>query len=158
VARSSFTRTAFAFAILALAAVAAAPAQAGPKKYFLTVDGFPGNAALDACGKGYHMAALWEILDVTQLKYDAKRGQVREDSGSGPPAELGGWVRTGGVSGAANNVGVANCFAWSSNLAEDYGSAVELNGNWESPAVFVSPWAPFTATCDSVIPVWCKQN
>jgi hypothetical protein len=145
-------------AALGLAAFASAPAAAGAKKYFLTIDGFAGNAALGACGKGYHMATLWEIYDVTQLKYDAKRGQLRADSGSGPPAELGGWVRTGGAESAADNVGVANCFGWISNVAEDYGSAVELDGNWEAPATNASPWAPFTATCDSTLPVWCKQN
>jgi hypothetical protein len=151
-------RVAALAAALGLATFASAPATAGAKKYFLTVDGFPGNAALDACGKGYHMATLWEIYDVTQLKYDAKRGQVREDSGSGPAAELGGWVRTGGVGSTANNVGVANCDAWTSNLVTDYGSAVELDGNWDTPAVNSSPWNPFTSTCDSTIPVWCKQN
>jgi hypothetical protein len=144
--------------VLVLASLASAPATAGGKKYFLTVDSFAGNEALLACGKGYHMAALWEIHEPTLLKYDAKRGETRADSGSGPAAELGGWVRTGGAASAANNPGVANCSAWTSGLMGDYGTAVELDGGWDGPAEIASPWNAFTATCDSTLPVWCKQN
>jgi hypothetical protein len=151
------TRTVF-FAALALSALASAPAAAGAKKYFLTMDNFPGDQALEACGKGYHMAALWEILDVTLLKYDAQRGQTRSDSGSGPAAELFGWIRTGTGASNSTGAGVGNCNAWTSNLVTDYGSMVELNGGWDEPAVSASPWNPATATCDTTLPVWCKQN
>jgi hypothetical protein len=145
-------------ATLGLVALASAPAAAGAKKYFVTVDSFAGDAVLDACGKGFHMATLWEILDVTQLKYDAARGLVLGDSGSGPPAELVGWVRTGTVAFAGNNVGFANCNAWTSNQIMDYGSAVELDAHWELPAVTTSPWSHIALTCETTLPVWCKQN
>jgi hypothetical protein len=143
---------------LALVSLASLPAGAGAKKYFLTPDSFPANAALDACGKGYHMATLWEILDVTQLKYESKRGQTRADSGSGPAAELFGWIRTGGSANTSSNPGVANCNAWTSNLVADYGTMVELNGGWDDPAFSASPWNPVATTCDGTAPVWCKQN
>ena len=157
-APTTFAHPAVLLAAMLLTAFASAPAEAGTKKYFLTVDSFPGNAALEACGKGYHMATLWEILDVTQLKYNAQRGQTRTDSGSGPAAELGGWIRTGGAASVSNNVGVANCSAWTSNAVTDYGTFVELDGNWDTPGVVASPWAPNATTCDNTLPVWCKQN
>jgi hypothetical protein len=154
-----FERAARWLPVLALFALGVpAPAGAGAKRYFLTTGSFAGNAALTACGKGFHMASLWEILDPTVLRYDAKRGDTREDSGSGPAAELGGWVRTGTASSASANAGVGNCNAWTSNSAADQGTAVELNGTWTDPAAFSSPWIAFSATCDSTIPVWCKQN
>ena len=51
----------------------------------------------DACGKGYHVASLWEIFDFTALQYDKKRGPRAHDGigrsavrhlrrGSGPRA------------------------------------------------------------------------
>jgi hypothetical protein len=103
------TRTACLAAALALAAFVSLPAEAGPKKYFLTIVPSAADEALDACGKGYHMAALWEIFDVTQLKYDATRGTTGADAAAGPPAGLLGWVRTGGAVSAANVAGVGNC-------------------------------------------------
>lgn len=151
------TRTAF-LAALALSALASAQAAAGAKKYFLTPESFPATQALEACGKGYHMAALWEIFDVSLLKYDTKRGEARADSGPGPAAELFGWIRTGFGASVDNTPGAGNCSAWTSSLVTDYGSMVELNGHWDDPAVAASPWSPATATCDSTLPVWCKQN
>jgi hypothetical protein len=50
-----------------------AGAAAGPKKYFLTPNDYPTHEAGVTCGKGFHMASLFEILDPTQLSYDTKR-------------------------------------------------------------------------------------
>ena len=143
---------------LALAAFASAPAAAGGKKYFMTPDTFTGAAALDACGKGYHMSSLWEIFEISQLKYDTKRGHAREDSGSGPPGALLAWIRTGGASSAINTPGIANCSAWTSDVKADRGTIVELNGVWAAPAAASSPWNAVTAACDTPLRVWCKQN
>jgi hypothetical protein len=143
---------------LALATLGSVPAAAGGKKYFMTLGTFTGAAALEACGKGYHMASLWEIFEISQLKYDAKRGHTREDSGSGPPGELLAWIRTGGASTAINTPGVGNCSAWTSDAKADRGTIVELNGAWGNPAAASSPWNAATATCDTPLRVWCKQN
>jgi hypothetical protein len=144
---------------LALGALASAPASAGAKKYYLTVDTFLANQALDACGKGYHMATLWEIRNVTLLKYDTKRGQTAADSGSGPPAGSGGgWIRTGGGASTVSNPGVGNCNAWTATDGMEYGTIVELRNSWGDPGLSASPWSPAAANCDSVLPVWCKQN
>ena len=104
------------------------------------------------------MASLWEILDPTLLQYDTKRGFARDDSGSGPPANVYGWVRTGYASAADNTPGNANCSAWASNLANEYGTAVALPGTWlDAPAV-TQPWAASPQPCDLPLRVWCKQN
>lgn len=145
-------------AALALGALASAPASAGAKKYFLTLDGFLASEALGACGKGYHMAALWEIRNVTLLKYDTQRGQTAADSGSGPPASSYGWVRTGGGASVLSNPGVGNCNAWTATDGMEYGTIVELRSFWDDPGLAASPWSPAASNCDSVLPVWCKQN
>jgi hypothetical protein len=155
--RRSFTH-ALPLASLALATLIASSASAAPKRYFLTVDAFPASQALGACGKGFHMAALWEIFDVTQLRYDTKRGQTRTDSGAGPAAGVRGWIRTGGVSGGADQVGIANCAAWTSDAGGNYGTVVELRSLWDGEALAVSPWEARTSTCDTAHPVWCRQN
>ena len=151
------SRTAL-LAALALAAFASLPAEAGAKKYFLTVDSFPVNEVLGACGKGYHMATLWEIFDPTQLTYDAKRGQTAEDSGSGPAAGIYGWIRTGGPAATISSAGGGNCMAWTSTVGTDNGTAVQLGSHWDDPAEFSSPWAAAPTSCGSTFPVWCKQN
>src|SRR5262245_60366073 len=76
-------------------------------KFYLTKDGFQGNAVLTACDAGFHMASLWEIHDPSNLQYDT-RGFTLADAGSGPPAVLG-WIRTGiFASASGGGVGIDN--------------------------------------------------
>jgi len=56
---------------------------------------FDGAHALTACVLGFHMASLWEIFNVSVLEYDTSLGATMDDSGSGPPADVLGWIRTG---------------------------------------------------------------
>ena len=132
--------------------------EAGTKKYYLTRNSFQGNAVLTACDRGFHMASLWEIFSLTNLKYDSTRGQIRADSGSGPAAELFGWIRTGVAPSTSGTPGIGNCGAWTSNSAAHYGTIVELNGHWTDPAQDTHPWGAGTASCDSTVLVWCVQN
>lgn len=67
-----------------------------PRRFYVTQDAFRGEHALNACTAGFHMASLWEIFDVTTLKYDTQLGRTLPDSGEGPPAGQRGWIRTGG--------------------------------------------------------------
>ena len=78
-------------------------AEAG-QKFYLTKDSFQGGQALTACAKPFHMASLWEILDPSNLKYDTGRGYINDDSGSGAPANVIGWIRTGGPASGAGGV------------------------------------------------------
>jgi hypothetical protein len=146
------------FFAAALVAFAAQPAEAHGKKYFLTVDSFQANEARGACGKGYHMASLWEILDPTDLRYDAKRGQTQSDAGSGPPAGEIGWIRTGSSSNSAGGPGSGNCNSWSSFMAMEFGSTAALSVDWDGAGVAADPWTTSTSSCVAVLPVWCKQN
>jgi len=75
----------FAIAVLLLTSVLASGAEAGGRKFYLTRGVFSGADALKACAKGYHMASLWEIFDVSTLRYNDKLGATSDDSGSGRP-------------------------------------------------------------------------
>ena len=72
-------------------------AYAGPpaRKFYRTQTTFDGAHALTACVLGFHMASLWEIFNVSVLEYDTSLGATMDDSGSGPPADVLGWIRTG---------------------------------------------------------------
>ena len=97
------------------------------RKYFLTQGIYTGAEALTACqqppapASGYHMASIWEILDPSNLLYDTAHGLTLADSGSGPPAGINGWVRSGAV---ANRIypqppgwqgPPPNCDAWTTD-------------------------------------------
>lgn len=151
----------FAAGLLAVLAftLGAAPAEADSKKYYLTPeDTFQGNAVLTACQPGYHMASIYELLDLGSLKYETKLGLTRDDSGSGPPAERGGWIRTGERSSNADDPGRGNCNAWTSNASTDYGTVVELESDLGVPVDVYTPFDGSTLPCDSSFRVWCKQN
>lgn len=90
----------------------------------------------DGCATGYHMASLWEMLDTTHRTI----GDQRDDSGYGPPAFLGGWVRTGYGSSAGTTAGMANCNAWTSNSSGDYGPYAQLPRSWTVGAQDIHVW------------------
>ena len=80
-------------------------------------DGTDGNGA-GVCANGYHFASMFEILDVSNLRYDVDRGFLQADSGQGPPSNWSGWIRTGfGPSaiqtdlGSLGDGGFVNCAA-----------------------------------------------
>ena len=75
--------------------VAAAAAADSRRAFYVTSVGHKGDAASTACESGFHMASIWEIIDVSNLRYDTARGFTRPDSGSGPPQWEEGWIRTG---------------------------------------------------------------
>jgi len=133
-------------------------ADAGPKKYYLTQGTFDASQARMACEDGYHMASLWEIFDTTNLKYDTSRGTTLSDSGSGPPAQFGGWIRTGGSFGTSTTPGVGNCNAYTTNLDSLHGTSVHLYSQWGDGATLVSPWRAVSDSCDELLPVWCVKD
>jgi hypothetical protein len=117
------------------------------RSFYLTKTFHQGNNALRACSAGYHMASLWEVYNVSTLKYETILGATAPDSGSGPPtfkldqfnayARAVGWIRTGAHSQGSSPpsqqaYGVANCFVWTSNSQNARGSAVGLAGDWSS--------------------------
>lgn len=136
------------------------PLTRDPRRlFYLTQTTHNGSEALTACDAGYHMASLGEIFDTSNLKYDTARGVTTDDSGSGPPANQVGWIRTGSFSDVSSRPGFANCNVWTSHSESDYGTFVLLSSNWDSSDLTrVSPWEPQILACDFTIYVWCLQD
>jgi hypothetical protein len=147
------------FWILFLLAVASEAAPKPSRSFYITKHTFTGSQALTACANGYHMASLWEIFDVSNLRYDTTLGQTKDDSGSGPPI-MDGWIRTGlDKSGTSGIVGFDNCLAWSTDKSTQEGTTVGLNFFWSSPpSTTIDPWVGLLFTCDFLKPVWCVQD
>ena len=134
-------------------------ASSSDRRFYLTKDGFTGAQAINACAKGYHMASLYEIFDVSNLRYNTVLGLTADDSGSGPPTSDFGWIRTGQSSSASSMPGVGNCFVWSSDLSTADGTAVQLRFNFDFQSDdVVNPWTSDAAPCHAAIRVWCVQN
>ena len=137
-----------------------------PRRFYLTKDGVRGSQALNACAVGFHMASLWEIFDITALKYDTTLGLTKPDSGEGPPSGQYGWIRTGGRASSVEGHPF-NCKAWSDDTGG--GMVVALPDSWfpttatvppdrqfiEAPIV---PWTMGTGVCSTFPNVWCVQD
>jgi hypothetical protein len=146
--------------------------RGGLRRFYLTKGTFQGNQVVGACGRGYHMASRFEILDVSVLDYDSSLGLAADDSGAGPPSAADGysspgpvgWVRTGGASkfrdsGSTPGSASANCATWSSNSGDAYGTAASLGDRFtsesNSPAAV---WNGGSQKCDRPLHVWCIQD
>jgi hypothetical protein len=148
------------FWILFLLTIVSAEAAKQPRSFYLTFDAFTGAQASNACADGYHMAALWEIFDTTNLKYDKTLGLTFDDSGSGPPSGINGWIRSGAPSqGTTGLAGKDNCFAWSSDNSSHTGTIARLTDGWsDAPSSKVNPWESLVIFCDFPRRVWCVQD
>jgi hypothetical protein len=125
--------------------------------YFANV-GADGDEPLTACDTGFHMASIWEIFDVSNLRYDTVRGTTLPDSGSGPPTNAIGWVRTGYDGSTNNSPGISGCSSWSSDSAAHWGTVVHLGIGWADSAVRITPWSGDTQTCNLGAGVWCVED
>jgi len=131
-------------------------AQAGtPAKYYLTSSAVAANNALTACATGYHMASMWEIIDVSNLEYNSTLSYTLTDSGSGPPSVYQGWVRTGYNTASSTTPGQGNCLAWTSTVATNYGTTVRLPPDWTVAAAQSAPWEADAEACNVSTRVWC---
>ena len=133
-------------------------AEMAPRRYYLTSELVPAGVATTACAADFHMASFWEIHDTTNLKYDSTLGLVLDDSGEGPPSDEVGWIRTGNTSRRDIGVGEGNCNTWSSSEKSDFGTAVQLPGQWDADAARSTPWVAFNPQCDFRIRVWCVES
>jgi hypothetical protein len=134
-----------------------ANAQSGGRHFYLTTQNYSPSAALTVCATGYHMASLWEILDVSSMTYDYDHpaAYTKADSGYGPPSYWYGWVRTGGDSSGSSTTGTGNCLTWTSTSGTDYGVAVRLSNTWETAPGDILAWDATPFTCNMSGPVWC---
>lgn len=126
--------------------------------FYLTTTSVAGNAATTACAAGYHMASMWEIFEVSTLKYNTSLGYTATDSGSGPPASISGWIRTGITSFTNTVPGNANCNSWTSNNAAHNGTRVNLQPQWATASEFTAPWDSTILACNATNRVWCVED
>jgi hypothetical protein len=134
-----------------------APLSGGPHQFYLTRGNYDGDEALMACAEGYHFASLWEIMDLSALRYNTDLGKSRDDSGQGPPAQHG-WVRTGYAGNSAGIAGRGNCNGWTSDLFADSGTYVFLPSDWTGGEEDLMGWAVASAACSGIQPVWCVED
>jgi hypothetical protein len=128
--------------------------------FYLTNSSYSTIQTLNACASGYHMASLWEILDVSNLIYDMDHpaAHTKADSGYGPPSGWYGWVRTGGASSNSSTTGTGNCLNWSSTASDVYGVAIRLAFEWEAAPGDISTWDATSFACSFYGPVWCVKD
>jgi hypothetical protein len=127
---------------------------------YLTNANYSSVQAPSACSSGYHMASLWEILDISNIIYDFKHpaAYTKSDSGHGPPSHWLGWIRTGYDSSSATIAGKGNCNTWTSVSPNDNGSMVRLSDLWITSPGDISTWMATVKPCDYVAPVWCVMD
>jgi len=116
------------------------------------------SSAIDGCDPGYHFASLWEILDPSNLAFEAAlSGATRTDVGDGPPTELVGWVRTGYSSNTGPVAGQANCSAWASDSGGEWGTTAQLPADWLTGGE-LHVWDVGTRDCSLVAYIWCVED
>ena len=118
-----------------------------------------GSGALTVCAAGFHMASLFELWDLTVLRYDPVLGQTNPDSGLGPPSSNSGWVRTGFSSTGDSTPGFGNCLGWSTGDPTKFGSRARLPTTWDTaPSTRVVPWLVDADNCSNSSYVWCVED
>jgi hypothetical protein len=128
--------------------------------FYLTLTPHAANTALTACSNGYHMASIWELMEISTLNYHYKHPNAlkKDDSGNGPPSGNYGWVRTGGDSSASAQAGKGNCSNWTSVDGSAYGTVVYLTNDWKTALGPLGPWGADIFGCDLNFLVWCVSN
>jgi hypothetical protein len=142
-------------------AVPEAPAagSSGLRQYYRTSDSYYPTETSQACEPGYHFAALWEILDTSNLAYNNTLGDWQADSGYGPLSSRRGWVRTGYISSGNTGVpGQNNCLAWTTDSGVYQGTSAELTDQWGFEPTQVGVWIVWNDSCDSRVPIWCVED
>jgi hypothetical protein len=135
------------------ASLAPSPAM---RRYYLTTLTYNGANADTACSTDYHFASIWEIIDISNLKYNTALGWTTDDSGQGPPSYLG-WVRTGYHSSTTGVVGQLNCNNWSSSANKHHGTIASLSFDLTTGAILDS-WITAGNRCINAWPVWCVED
>ena len=115
------------------------------------------SSAIEGCEPGYHFASLWEILDPSNLVFEAALSVTRTDVGDGPPTELVGWVRTGYSANVSATAGHANCSAWTSVSEGEYGTTAQLPADWLTGGQ-LHVWDVGVQDCSAVAYIWCVED
>lgn len=146
--------------LMVVASTAIAKEKSQARKFYLTKKTFTGSQVLTACANGYHTASLWEIFDTSNLIYNTDLGLTQDDSGSGPPGNVAGWIRTGGLSESQSLPGFNNCNVWTTESDSAFGTIVFLDLVWgiQQRITNISPWETENAFCNVPQSVWCVRN
>jgi hypothetical protein len=140
---------------------AAQAASTGMRQFYLTKNGYLGDATKTACAEGYHFASLWEIADPSNLKYNTTLGYGQTDSGQGPPTFYNGvlgWVRTGYVAYTGGDAGKANCNLWTSASSSYRGTDAYLTSDWTGGVQHIGIWSVAHGGCQAENHVWCVED
>jgi hypothetical protein len=130
------------------------------RRYYLTPNQLQGNHGANDCAFGFHMASIFELLDLSDLEYDRTRGYLLNDIGSGPP-EAQGWARPGTNGGATTScsTGQINSPPWSSNSATSDGVVVTpIWGSFATSTDSTPRWRSQVMQCDDAFRVWCVED
>ena len=127
----------------------------GMRRFYLAPAVLNATFAEDGCEAGYHFASFWEILDTSNLVYNTALGIYFGDSGSGPPTNWEGWVRTGYSSNNSINPGQANCNLWGTTTGN--GTTVSLPWDWIAGGD-IHVWDAGIAACANQANVWCVED
>jgi hypothetical protein len=141
-------------------------AAVAPREFYLTaLPDYDGDEALGACSTGFHMASLWEIADLSNLRYayDHPDAFFRDDAGHGPPTMALGWIRTGYVSSGDPYAGEGNCDGWTVDSGLNSGTVAYIPSRWADPSggnalVWGTPWASYSDGCEWWYSVWCVED
>jgi hypothetical protein len=136
------------------------------RRFYLTKAVVPGNQAITACARSFHMASRVELASPSLFAYDTTLGVTTDDSGAGPPSAAAvydapgptGWVRTGGGSQYTDAAGApgsafTNCSAWSTGSHDAFGTVAFLTDRFGSPL-----WDGGSRRCDQTFHVWCVED
>ena len=127
------------------------------REYYIAQEWYLGSEAKTACTTGFHFASIWEVLDISNLKYNADLGLTLDDSGQGPPSYIGGWIRTGYTSDSTNTPGLGNCSIWTISDDGYSGSVAYLPIDWSVGGNFDN-WYVYGQQCDATMHVWCVED
>jgi hypothetical protein len=126
----------------------------GARRFYLTSQPVTGSQPLGACTTGFHMAAFWELQDLSVLEYAPHLGKAGFDTGRGAPNEPG-WARTGVANSTASSL---SCNVWTSTSGQ--GQWVALVGPTSAPGSGsnIAPWVTGTTACTTTLSVWCVED
>lgn len=126
----------------------------GTRRFYLTGQPSTGAQALSACSAGFHMAAFWELQDLSALEYAPHLGKTGFDAGKGAPNDPG-WARTGVANSAA---GQFSCNLWTSTTGTGQFVALVEPTSTPGSGGNIAPWFKGTASCSTTLPVWCVED
>ena len=137
--------------------------SSGRRHYYVTAASFNGSQAPGACAAGYHMASIWDLMDLPSMIYDTNLGFSFAGAGDGPPLAVKGWIRTGWFSSSASSLG-ANCLQYSVTSGSGTTAGLDLRGVYFNDdgafdiTLAESPWGTEVRLCNLPTPVWCAQD